>query len=296
MTAYAATSASAAATNRSNDDDDENSSNGNNPFPFVIFPEFAAMAHQAIKQTGANYIGYTPLVKHTERDAYEQYMATHQAKWLKKSIQKMMENEDGVDEEDVSDEIELFNIADLVQPFIIQRDEETNEIKPFPTQEEYAPVAQIEPLKYNIRLLNDNALDFVFFKRVWDDMVKYNHAVLSEVDNMDDYLEESSEEEEGDYDEMLLPPPDEKYKWPASFMAAPVYDRLDATDDDSSNGGDVPPRKIVGAITAEMPWHSYFQNLIPEGVDGIMGTFCFEEKIHRDLILVLQIYFHTQVF
>ena len=97
---------------------------------------------------------------------------------------------------------------------------------------------------------------------------------------MDDYLEESSEEEEGgDYDE--ISPRDEKYKWPASFMAAPIYDRLETTDDDDTrNGADVPPRKIVGAITAEMPWHSYFQNLIPEGVDGIMGTYvCLERFI-----------------
>ena len=231
-------------------DDDANYSD----FPFVLFSEFAALSYQAIENTGANYIGYTPLVNHSQREAYEQFMLQNQPTWLRKSVDNSKWTDD-----------DSKNVSGLVQPYIVQRNVDTDIISPYPIRDEYAPIAQIEPLAEQFDLLNYNAFDFSYFKRVWDDMIEYDRAVLSEVGNLE--LLSEKDEESNDEDEEDSSDLDDERNWPASFMAVPIYDRLDGDDD----------RRIVGAITAEMPWHSYFQNLIPEGIDGIMGKFSLQK-------------------
>ena len=101
-------------------------------------------------------------------------------------------------------------------------------------------------------LIGYNAFDFRFFADVFEGMVKDNRAILSEVNNLVSQKGYGSDAEEGEY---VL---DEYYAWPSSFMAAPVYDRL------------TPGAKLVGAVTAEMPWHMYIKNLIPDGINGII--------------------------
>ena len=50
--------------------------------------------------------------------------------------------------------------------------------------------------------------------------------------------------------------------WPESFMTVPVFDhRYDYDDEDSTT--------LVATITSILPWHKYFESLLPEGIDGI---------------------------
>ena len=83
-------------------------------------------------------------------------------------------------------------------------------------------------------------------------MVQADRAILSQVNNLEDMEEQRDQASNETSSEM------EDYAWPASFMAAPVYDSL------------APGARLVGAVTAEIPWHSYIQNLIPEGINGII--------------------------
>ena len=99
----------------------------------------------------------------------------------------------------------------------------------------YAPVWQCSPVNTNQDLINYNAFGFSYFDRVFQRMVDTRKAALSEVIN--------------------LVPHDPN--WPQSFMAAPVY-------------GDIYDNSpLVGVLTAVLPWHNNFLNLVPEGIDGM---------------------------
>jgi hypothetical protein len=100
-----------------------------------------------------------------------------------------------------------------------------------------APIWQIAPVEELNFLTNFNAVSFGYFERVYTGMVQAKKAVLSEVTNLSSNI--------------TLPPPE-------SFMAAPVYQN---NDKDS---------ELVAMLTAALPWHSYFENVLPEGIDVVI--------------------------
>jgi hypothetical protein len=57
----------------------------NATWPFITFHDFEDMGYQAIKHTGANFVEYFPLVKHGDRQAYEEYMYEHQ-EWIQNGL------------------------------------------------------------------------------------------------------------------------------------------------------------------------------------------------------------------
>jgi hypothetical protein len=197
------------------------SSSNSLQWPFVTIPSFEAQASQAIQQTGANYVGITPLVSEADKVAFEEYALSNQD-WI----------QDALDYSGVQRSV-------TIAPFIFDISDETGNIVPSNDASGlYAPVSQIAPIGYTADFVNYNGFDFYFFKRVFEGMEDANHAILSEVLNLDsNFTEESG--------------------WPISFMAAPIYDK---------HGVDA---ELVAALAAEMPWHNYFVNLIPEGIDGI---------------------------
>ena len=99
----------------------------------------------------------------------------------------------------------------------------------------YAPVWQCSPVNTNEQLINYNAYDFSFFANVTKRILQAKKAVLSEVIN--------------------LTPNDPN--WPQSFMAAPIYGDV---NEDSP---------LVGVLTAILPWHNNFLNLVPNGINGL---------------------------
>ena len=100
-----------------------------------------------------------------------------------------------------------------------------------------APIWQIAPVVEFYFYTNLNAFSYGFFERVYTGMVQAKTAVLSEVNNLSNNL--------------TLPPPE-------SFVAAPVYQN---NNEDS---------ELVAMLTASLPWHSYFEKVLPEGIDGIV--------------------------
>jgi class 3 adenylate cyclase len=199
----------------------------NTTWPFITFNNFEAMGYEAIKHTGANFVGYTPLVKHEDRQAYEEYSYEHQ-EWIQRGLAYR-----GID----------ANIA-LYDRYIYCTDSSNsgNEIKVCEDADVYAPIAQMSPIEENYPNLNYNAFDLDFFTQSFNGMVEAHAAVLSHVLK----LEEKAATERG---------------WPVSFMAAPIYDKVEEI---GTNG------ELVGSVTAEIPWHRYFLNMIPEGIDGII--------------------------
>lgn len=130
---------------------------------------------------------------------------------------------------------------------------------PCPQAEIYAAISQISPVAEHGSFINYNGFDFFFFKGVYDGMVEVGEAVLSGVLNLID----ATPLDEIKADQRL---------WPVSYMAAPIFETPD-------EGAD-----IVALLTAELPWHSYFTNLVPEGIDGIylvVRNTCEQEFTYR---------------
>ena len=104
-----------------------------------------------------------------------------------------------------------------------------------PANPYYAPFWQCSPVNINENMINYNAYDFPFFANLTNRMIETKKAALSAVVN-------------------LVPnDPD----WPESIMNAPVY-------------GDIHEGSpLVGVLTAVLPWHTNFLDLVPEGINGI---------------------------
>jgi hypothetical protein len=156
--------------------------------------------------------------------------------------------------------------ASVKNPFIFCMHEEDSvyngvypEGFPCPQADLYAVISQVAPLAEQSFFLGYNGFDFYFYKRLYDGMMEAGEAVLSEVLNLID------------------PTPLDQIKadqsmWPVSYMTAPIFKTPD-------EGAD-----IVALLTAELPWHSYFTNLIPEGIDGIylvVRNTCEQEFTYR---------------
>jgi class 3 adenylate cyclase len=210
-------------------------------WPLVQFPDWGALASQVIRVTGASYLGFTTLVTDQDRTAYEQFSSQNQ-EWIQKALNF---TKDPFQEDDDEEQIQ-------VSPFIFHFNQDTMNYSSAPSAEVYAPVTQIAPLsKYNTTLHQDS-FQMPQYKRVFDGMVQAKQAILSEVLGL---------EGTGDYPA------------PVSCMIAPIYDRLlgpaeearSSSKKDGSGGA-----MLVGAITGEIPWHSYFSNLVPQGINGMI--------------------------
>jgi hypothetical protein len=211
-------------------------------WPNVIFPEFDRMIEQARNLTGAAFVGFCPLVKHEDRQDYEDFSYNNQA-WVQAALERS----------NISADQGWYNIS--TPPFIVRQDMTTGASFRETKHDLYAPVIQISPLDTQGYLLNYNGFDYPFFRRVFDGMVEAKRAVLSEVNNMEAFvLPEEITDDVLAADTKAHP----EIYWPVSFMASPVYNEL---------GDDA---ELAGVIVAGMRWHSYFQNVIPEGINGII--------------------------
>jgi hypothetical protein len=204
-------------------------------WPNVIFPEFDRMGKHAISLTGAEIVGYGPLVKHRDRQNYEEYVFQNQD-WLPAALSDTNVTALG------------YNIS--IPPEITAINE-TGYLIRESKHPMYLPFLQMAPLETAGMILNYNGFDYPYFRRVFEGMVVAKRAVLSEVNNLlyDPSLSNQTIDDDSFQEELL---------WPSSFMASPVYNRL----------GD--GAKIAGILFAYMPWHSYFLNVIPEGINGIL--------------------------
>jgi hypothetical protein len=202
----------------------------NDTWPFITFEYYESLVGEAIKNTGANFVGFTPLVKHKDRKAYEAYAYANQG-WM----QDALEYTGNMGHE-------LYphtKVIDCLQGLAFDHNA-------CPTKELYAPVRHLAPILDMSEQIGFDAFSFSFFWRVYDGMIEEGEAVLSEIMNLGE--EQPEWEREGQ---------DDPIEEPASFMAAPIFRTRDQTGEP------------VGVLTAEMPWNSYFLNLLPEDIDGI---------------------------
>ena len=229
-------------------------------WPFVTLNGFEPLMKQSIEQTGANFVGLTPLVSEEQRIDFEQY-AYDNKQWIKNGLELTGDIEELsiimdfvnqripkqihcliTESEESEEAVEDFEQQDQTFEESIEEGVAEIETEACPTKDLYAPVRHVTPIVNMWEQLNFDAFSFYFFKRVYDGMIAAKEAILSEVLNLDEVIFESSG------------------SWPASFMAAPVYNTPNPEAKD---------RSIVAVLTAEMPWHRYFVNLLPEDIFGV---------------------------
>ena len=219
-------------------------------WPFVTIDGYEPLMLQTIEQTGANFVGLTPLVVDQDRQAYEQYAYENQD-WISIGLALTTTGTGGNHDSMYETLNRTIHYAETnkeihcLEPDLLENESdemphnEFEETETCPKTELYAPVRHVAPIQYTYEQLNYDAFSFPFFKRVYAAMVDTSEAVLSEVLNLDINVFQSS----GSH-------------WPTSFMAAPVYDK-------PTNPNEARDRNMVGILTAELPWHSYFENLLP---------------------------------
>lgn len=96
--------------------------------------------------------------------------------------------------------------------------------------------------------MNHDKFDVVQYRDAFDAMVESQRPTLSRFIAFDD--------DDGDADDAST-----QHMQPTSLLLAPIY------KEPAADG--TPTPELVGAISAELPWHAFFSNLIPHGIDGI---------------------------
>jgi hypothetical protein len=111
----------------------------------------------------------------------------------------------------------------------------------------FAPVWQQSPAPHDTDIINYDLLSHPTFQRIYHGVWETGKPVLSEVTDLS-FLYSSAVKDEVEH--------------PHSFLLDPIYPtfRSEMPDRDS----------LVGFLVAILPWDSYFSNLLPQGVNGIV--------------------------
>lgn len=136
--------------------------------------------------------------------------------------------------------------ATPIIPFIFRANANSTGILPEtrPPNPYYGPLWQIAPSTIAPSLVNYNAFDVESFRNLYQTMVVTKQAVLSEVING-----------------QTLNVSDPAH-WPQSYLAAPIF--KDAASGSRSD--------LVGSLVAVLPWHTYFENVLPGGNGGLLAV------------------------
>ena len=230
-------------------------------WPLVTFSSFEEFASPVLEETGATYVGVSILLTNTSnRTEYEEY-AISEVDWIDDSLSF------------VDPSGRMFrdqNITQLYKSIQCSKDDRFTELEACPDKEIYAPIRQVAPIAEGYPLLGVDALTNSYFKNAFDAVAASNETILSDVMNLD--IDPSLHD-------------DETY-WPASLMAVPIirysgkgkpnwsdpkYENITEAERSAVYKAwrEKQTRELKGLMTAQIPWHNYFTNLIPEGIDGI---------------------------
>eukprot|EP00934_Nitzschia_sp_Nitz4_P002491 Nitzschia sp. Nitz4//scaffold249_size28687//2274//5772//NITZ4_008114-RA/size28687-snap-gene-0.0-mRNA-1//1//CDS//3329544008//2481//frame0 len=213
-------------------------------WPFVSIPYYASDVALLGNKTNVNQlISLSPLVTEDQREAWEAYSTSNETSWLVELYE--FHGLEGEPHE-ICSSISM-KLGDCIQ--------ELRQADPY-----YAPVWQVEPVSGpNEEIINYNSFDSDYFKREFDHMVANNEATLSEVINF-------AENDDGTNTWSGF-----STEWPESLLLTPVH---------ASSDVDSP---VVAVLTGVVPWHIFFENILPESADGLVvvvrgatDTFTFE--------------------
>jgi hypothetical protein len=224
-------------------------------WPFISIPHFEAKGQLFLQESRATLLSFSPLVHRKHKVLWENYSQSHQG-WVQEGLdyqyytQSLIQPSNDPSETSVLD---VKTVATPIIPYVYYHGSHGNAV-PEPEADEnfddkndlLAVTWQIAPAPKDADLVNYNALSTAAFRRNFQGMIDTNHAIISEV------MDITSDASIGNI--------------PQSYLLHPVYDQIIAVDE----FGIPLTKKMVGYISAMLPWHVYFYNLLPDGVSGIV--------------------------
>jgi hypothetical protein len=188
-------------------------------------------------------ISYSPLVTSENRAAWEDHAVAKQG-WIQEGVDLSPDLHEGYDltVANISKDIFRFSDGDTGVPVLQDRD--GADFGPG----HYAPVWEQAPAPHDPSIVNFDLLSHPVFNRVYHGMWETRLPVMSEVTDLN-FFYGGAVRDDVDH--------------PHSFLLHPVYPYF---SEDFSYAVD----DLVGFVVAILPWDSYFTNILPEGVDGMV--------------------------
>ena len=202
-------------------------------WPFVTVPHFESRDGSVLDLSGASSLTFTPLVPTELREQWEAYSFQHQD-WIPKP-------KDGSEQTGIY--AKIFSYAD----------DFSLELENTPSYNNYyAPLWQISTL--SPQFVNLNLLYLPEVLTSFKEMQETKSAVLSKIANIPEEVDETDDS-----------------KWPSSYLTVPIFDTLEhnAADDADKEGKEI-KANMVGFLTAVLPWHKFFANVLPESAPPVL--------------------------
>ncbi|GKY95746.1 hypothetical protein MPSEU_000535400 [Mayamaea pseudoterrestris] len=235
----------------------------NGAFPNVTISRFDRRADEARKLSGSGLIYYAPIVKESQRKGWEQYAYENQewvyTDWLFHEGESGYEQNPGNISRNIygfHDAIKILDQDPLWEKTVksaewdsINQDLSLSEDlgPPSPVIDEpfYLPIWEAGPVPRNASVCNFDLYTKPAFKPVVDQALEINRMLFSRVWALPivTYFMTHGE---------LI------YTEPESFLLHPIYEDFH------------PDAKTVAFIIAKIEWHSFFVNILPPGVNGVL--------------------------
>ena len=202
-------------------------------WPDFTLSHFHLRTQETLKASGADIFAFAPYISNeTGRKEWEAYARENQH-WLQESFHDM--GLDNVDPGPLPDSIHT-----------IDQNKGSNN-----TLTGHIPLWQMEPPPTNASILLHDLNSFTWFRRLSLDAAASSSAVMSSTVDMS-FLSHHGQGNET----------------PHSIVLEPIYGNF--RRDDEIDVRDNNP--IVGYVLADVPWETYFTQLLPEGTDGYIIT------------------------
>jgi hypothetical protein len=229
----------------------------NSDFPFVTVPAFEVLAESARQQSRSELLILTPKVEVGEVTRWQEY-ATANEGWYEDSKQLAASSSGGTSA-----------LSDFAPgsplPFIYNTivDENGNSAPGPPLNPPFYPIWQASPPPYSPYLIKANVGAVPEFASLLQAADAAREGVLGPTIFSDLYgltgLASKEEDHEAFHTRLVSSDTASGYNRPHSFFPQPIFREI---YNDTS--------EVVGYISALIPWDSYFTNLLPEGVKGII--------------------------
>jgi len=226
-------------------------------WPYVTFFNYELSARQWIRTSGADFMGFVPLVPRQVLPQWDGYSVDNQG-WINRSFQ--IEGEDRPSTDPIPSNVYRFEDIDGA---LVTVGESSTEGQ----YQTIAPVWEMSPPPANASAVNYNALSASWFQAPYETMMQLNSTGLGDATAAVALLDLTLEDEN-----------DGDSKEPYSMLATPIYNSTSAAT------GVAEP---VGLIWTIVRWDKYLDGYLPTDIDGIL---CVLKNSCTDVSYTYEVY------
>jgi hypothetical protein len=230
----------------------------NSSFPFVTVPAFEVLAGSVRQQSESELLLFTPKIEIEQVTRWQEYTAANEG-WYEESKELAVAASEG------SLVKSDFAPGGLL-PFIFEAtfDENGNNSVMPPNDPPFYPIWQVSPPPFSPLVIKANIGGVPEFSSASKAADIAREGVMGSSTFSDVYGIAGQVSKEEDHEAfhaqfMVSSDTESAYNRPHAFFLQPIFREI---YDDTA--------EVVGYINALIPWDSYFSNLLPEGVKGIV--------------------------